>query len=286
MAEVSRRRVLAASAPVLGVVALVAMLATAGSHSSGQCCCVICAGQNLPSNEIVAAAELTTLLASPAAASQPPGATLVPSVVQSAVGAPELSASLPEVIARGAAVSAIGAPGAQQQATAITTKRLIEQRRIEARSRARELARERTSVVRATTSPRITRSAGRVRVLFRLAVPAIGQWTSPFGPRGGRMHYGQDIAARYGSPVKSARSGVVIGNGWYGGYGKYLDVRHEGGIVTRYAHLSAANVRVGQGVNRGQLIGKVGTSGWTTGPHLHFEVRVNGRPVDPRPWLR
>jgi len=285
MAEVSSRRVLAAAAPVLGGVAVVALLATAGSHSSGQCCCVICAGQNLPSNEVVAAAELTSPLASPAAG-QTPGTPLVPSVVQSAVGAPELSASLPEVIARGAAVSAIGAPGAQSQATAITTKRLIEQRRIEARSRARELAREKTSVVRATTSPRITRSAGRVRVLFRLAVPAIGQWTSPFGPRGGRMHYGQDIAARYGSPVKAARSGVVIANGWYGGYGKYLDVRHEGGIVTRYAHLSAANVRVGQGVNRGQQIGKIGTSGWATGPHLHFEVRVNGRPVDPRPWLR
>ncbi|MBM3722791.1 MAG: M23 family metallopeptidase [Actinobacteria bacterium] len=285
MAEVSSRRVLAAAAPVLGGVAVVALLATAGSHSSGQCCCVICAGQNLPSNEVVAAAELTSPLASPAAG-QTPGTPLVPSVVQSAVGAPELSASLPEVIARGAAVSAIGAPGAQSQATAITTKRLIEQRRIEARSRARELAREKTSVVRATTSPRITRSAGRVRVLFRLAVPAIGQWTSPFGPRGGRMHYGQDIAARYGSPVKAARSGVVIANGWYGGYGKYLDVRHEGGIVTRYAHLSAATVRVGQGVNRGQQIGKIGTSGWATGPHLHFEVRVNGRPVDPRPWLR
>ena len=285
MAEVSSRRVLAAAAPVLGGVAVVALLATAGSHSSGQCCCVICAGQNLPSNEVVAAAELTSPLASPAAG-QTPGTPLVPSVVQSAVGAPELSASLPEVIARGAAVSAIGAPGAQSQATAITTKRLIEQRRIEARSRARELAREKTSVVRATTSPRITRSAGRVRVLFRLAVPAIGQWTSPFGPRGGRMHYGQDIAARYGSPVKAARSGVVIANGWYGGYGKYLDVRHEGGIVTRYAHLSAANVRVGQGVNRGQQIGKICTSGWATGPHLHFEVRVNGRPVDPRPWLR
>jgi len=285
MAEVSSRRVLAAAAPVLGGVAVVALLATPGSHSSGQCCCVICAGQNLPSNEVVAAAELTSPLASPAAG-QTPGTPLVPSVVQSAVGAPELSASLPEVIARGAAVSAIGAPGAQSQATAITTKRLIEQRRIEARSRARELAREKTSVVRATTSPRITRSAGRVRVLFRLAVPAIGQWTSPFGPRGGRMHYGQDIAARYGSPVKAARSGVVIANGWYGGYGKYLDVRHEGGIVTRYAHLSAATVRVGQGVNRGQQIGKIGTSGWATGPHLHFEVRVNGRPVDPRPWLR
>jgi len=285
MAEVSSRRVLAAAAPVLGGVAVVALLATAGSHSSGQCCCVICAGQNLPSNEVVAAAELTSPLASPAAG-QTPGTPLVPSVVQSAVGAPELSASLPEVIARGAAVSAIGAPGAQSQATAITTKRLIEQRRIEARSRARVLAREKTSVVRATTSPRITRSAGRVRVLFRLAVPAIGQWTSPFGPRGGRMHYGQDIAARYGSPVKAARSGVVIANGWYGGYGKYLDVRHEGGIVTRYAHLSAANVRVGQGVNRGQQIGKIGTSGWATGPNLHFEVRVNGRPVDPRPWLR
>lgn len=265
MTEVSSRRIFAAAAPILGGVAVVALLATVGTHDSNQCCCALCAGNGVPSADTALTSQV---------------------ISQAAVSAPVLSASLPEVIARGSAVSAIGAPGAQQQATAITTKRLIEQRRIEARSRARELVRQKTSVIRATTAPRVTRSAGRIRVLFRLGVPAIGQWTSPYGPRGGRMHYGQDIAARYGSPVKAARSGVVIANGWYGGYGRYIDLKHESGVVTRYAHLSAAPVKVGQGVDRGQQIGRIGTSGWATGPHLHFEVRINGRPVDPRPWLR
>jgi len=259
------RKLMVAAAPVLGGVAIVALLANVGTHDSKQCCCTLCAGNGVPPVDPNATSQL---------------------ISQAAVSAPILSASMPEVIARGSAVSAIGAPGAQQQATALTTKRLIEQRRIDARSRARELVRQKASVIRTTTAPRVTRSAGRIRVLFRLAVPAIGQWTSPYGPRGGRMHYGQDIAARYGTPVKAARSGVVVANGWYGGYGRYIDLKHENGVVTRYAHLSAAPVRVGQGINRGQQIGKIGTSGWATGPHLHFEVRVNGRPVDPRPWLR
>lgn len=265
MTEVSSRRILAAAAPVLGAVAVVALLANVGTHDSSQCCCALCAGNNLPPEATAATSQM---------------------ISQAAVGAPVLSSSMPEVIARGSAISAIGAPGAQRQATALTTKKLIEQRRIEARSRARELVRQKTSVIRATTAPRVTRSAGRIRVLFRLGVPAVGQWTSPYGPRGGRMHSGQDIAARYGTPVKASRSGVVIANGWYGGYGQYIDLKHENGIVTRYAHLSAAQVKLGQGVNRGQQIGKIGTSGWATGPHLHFEVRINGRPVDPRPWLR
>ena len=265
MKDLSGRRLLTVAAPVLGGVAVVALLAGVGTHDSNQCCCVACAGKTPPRvNAVVATQEIS----------------------QSTVSAPVLSSSLPQVIARGAAISAIGAPGAQQEVKTLTTKRLIEQRRVEARSRARELARQKTSVVRATTAPRITRSAGRVRVLFRLGVPAVGQWTSPYGPRGGRMHTGQDIAARYGTPVKAARSGVVLANGWYGGYGRYIDLKHENGIVTRYAHLSAAQVKVGQGVSRGQQIGKIGTSGWATGPHLHFEVRINGRPVDPRPWLR
>lgn len=270
MSEVSRQRLLAGAAPIVGGVAVVALLASIGSHDSNTCCCAVCGGNPTSTGGVVAVQELAPSTG----------------IVQSAVSAPTISSSMPEVIARGAALSMVGAPGAQQQATALTTKRLIEQRRIEARSRARELARAKTSVVRATTSPRVTRSSGRIRVLFRLATPAVGQWTSPFGPRGGRMHYGQDIAARYGSPIKAARSGVVVANGWYGGYGRYIDIKHENGVVTRYAHLSGSSVRNGQGVSRGQQIGKMGTSGWATGSHLHFEVRVNGRPVDPRPWLR
>lgn len=115
----------------------------------------------------------------------------------------------------------------------------------------------------------------------RLAKPAPGGIVSAFGPRWGRMHEGVDLGAAYGSPVVAADSGKVIRAGWYGNYGKCVDISHGNGIVTRYAHLSKIKVKVGQQVKRNQVIGNVGTTGRTTGPHLHFEVRVNGRPVNP-----
>jgi murein DD-endopeptidase MepM/ murein hydrolase activator NlpD len=105
-----------------------------------------------------------------------------------------------------------------------------------------------------------------------------------------RYHTGLDISAPSGTPIRSADGGEVISAGWRSGYGKVIIVSHgqkKGrNISTLYAHLSSIGVGVGQNVGKGQVIGRVGSTGWSTGPHLHFEVRVNGAAVDPLGWLR
>lgn len=117
--------------------------------------------------------------------------------------------------------------------------------------------------------------------------PARGVFTSGFGVRRHpifrirRMHTGQDIAAPYGTSVQAAAEGQVIYTGWFGGYGKIVVIDHGQGISTLYAHLSSILARDGVRVRRGQVIGRVGSTGYSTGPHVHFEIRVNGRPIDP-----
>ncbi|HET6947938.1 MAG TPA: M23 family metallopeptidase [bacterium] len=115
--------------------------------------------------------------------------------------------------------------------------------------------------------------------------PARGRLTSRFGWRRWRHHDGIDIAAPYGSPVTAARDGVVVFAGWYHAYGKALIVDHGSGLQTLYGHNSRLLVRSGERVTKGQLIAKVGSTGRSTGPHLHFEVRINGRPVNPIKYL-
>lgn len=121
--------------------------------------------------------------------------------------------------------------------------------------------------------------------------PVSGTITSPYGyranPFGGApdFHPGLDIAAPMGTTVTAAASGTVILAQWYGGYGNFVMIDHGNSISTGYGHLSAIYVSVGQQVQRGQAIGAVGSTGHSTGPHVHFEIRVNGKPVDPTPRL-
>jgi murein DD-endopeptidase MepM/ murein hydrolase activator NlpD len=121
--------------------------------------------------------------------------------------------------------------------------------------------------------------------------PVTGTITSPFGwrsnPFGGspEFHQGLDIAAPTGTTVTAAAGGTVIMAQWYGGYGNYILIDHGGGYSTGYGHLSQIYVSNGQSVSRGQAIGAVGSTGQSTGPHLHFEVRIDGKPVDPAPRL-
>lgn len=115
--------------------------------------------------------------------------------------------------------------------------------------------------------------------------PARGPVTSGYGMRWGRRHEGIDIGARSGAAVVAARAGQVSFVGRMGGYGNLVLVNHGGGIVTAYAHLSSFSVSSGQQVSGGQRIGSVGCTGSCTGPHLHFEVRVNGAPRNPRSFL-
>jgi len=104
-----------------------------------------------------------------------------------------------------------------------------------------------------------------------------------FGTR--EFHNGMDIATRWGSPVLAARSGIVRFVGWMAGYGKLIVVDHGNGLETAYSHLSAMEVQPGAPVTQGQTIGRVGNTGWSTGPHLFFEVRRNGIPLDPARYL-
>jgi murein DD-endopeptidase MepM/ murein hydrolase activator NlpD len=116
--------------------------------------------------------------------------------------------------------------------------------------------------------------------------PAAGPMSSTFGPRWGTFHYGVDIAAGYGSPVYAAHAGVVVKAGWYGGYGNAVIIDHGNGITTRYGHTSRVLVQVGQKVRAGDEIALVGNTGDSTGPHLHFEVRIDDVAINPVPFMR
>jgi murein DD-endopeptidase MepM/ murein hydrolase activator NlpD len=115
--------------------------------------------------------------------------------------------------------------------------------------------------------------------------PVSGPVTSPFGYRWGRLHAGIDIGVSYGTPIHAAAAGRVVIAGWVGGYGNYTCIDHGGGLATCYGHQSSFAVGVGASVGQGQVIGYVGSTGHSFGPHLHFEVRINGSPVDPLGYL-
>lgn len=115
--------------------------------------------------------------------------------------------------------------------------------------------------------------------------PLNGSITSYYGPRWGRMHTGIDIDGVSGQPIVASKSGRVIVASYYGGYGNAVVIDHGGGVTTLYAHMSSFGVSSGANVSQGQIIGYVGCTGSCTGDHLHFEVRVNGNPVNPLDYL-
>lgn len=152
-----------------------------------------------------------------------------------------------------------------------------------------ELSRE---IVQEPVPKIVARGTKRIVVASRgggsgeLGWPIFGQITSGYGYRAREFHGGIDIAAPYGSPVRAAGGGTVIYTGRDGGYGRMVLIDHGDGLVTRYAHLSRIDVEPGQNVSRGEVIGAVGESGRATGPHLHFEVMVNGSTRNPLNYLR
>jgi murein DD-endopeptidase MepM/ murein hydrolase activator NlpD len=115
--------------------------------------------------------------------------------------------------------------------------------------------------------------------------PVSGPVISPFGMRWGRLHAGIDIAVSSGTPIHAAAAGAVVIAGWVGGYGNYTCIDHGGGLATCYAHQQSFAVGVGSQVSQGQVIGYSDCTGHCFGPHLHFEVRINGTPVDPLGYL-
>lgn len=168
---------------------------------------------------------------------------------------------------------------------------LAEQRQLQAQSdaitaqlRARAEAQRAAAAAAGGTVSLAPAAGGFVR-------PVSGPITSPFGyrvhPIYGTtiLHAGVDIGADSGTPIKAAQSGVVVSAGWMDGYGNATILDHGGGVTTLYAHQSAFLVSAGERVTQGQSIGRVGCTGSCTGPHLHFEVRINGTPVDPMPYI-
>lgn len=124
-----------------------------------------------------------------------------------------------------------------------------------------------------------------------MGYPSSGVLTSAFGYRVhpilgySRFHSGVDFGAEYGSPIWAAKAGVVIFAGWYGGYGQTVIIDHGGSVSTLYGHTSEIYVAEGQTIQQGQVIASVGSTGLSTGPHLHFEVRLSGEPTDPMAYL-
>ncbi|MCW2607612.1 MAG: mepA, partial [Frankiales bacterium] len=148
---------------------------------------------------------------------------------------------------------------------------------LDAQARARAAAAKKVAVAAAEKRARLRSSYVR---------PAGGPVTSGFGQRWGRLHAGIDFGAAYGSPIRAVTSGEVVDSGFdAGGYGNFVHVQHADGTVTTYNHMSRV-LRRGGTVDAGDVLGLVGSTGHSTGPHLHFEVRIGGSPIDPAPWLR
>jgi murein DD-endopeptidase MepM/ murein hydrolase activator NlpD len=127
---------------------------------------------------------------------------------------------------------------------------------------------------------------------FAMPVKDRFRWTSGFGYRrdpkgaGNRMHNGTDMAGSYGTAIYATADGVVTHAGWDSGFGRQVTIRHDFGVSTLYAHLSQVRVEVGQRVSRGERIGDMGNSGRSTGTHLHYEVHLNGTPVNPMTFIK
>jgi murein DD-endopeptidase MepM/ murein hydrolase activator NlpD len=156
-----------------------------------------------------------------------------------------------------------------------------EQARVQARIRAAQLTAASSGGGGGASVPegKIKRGSGN------LIWPVNGPIVSPFGMRWGRLHAGVDIAVPSGTPVHAAAAGRVIIAGWVGGYGNYVCIAHSGSLSTCYGHNSSLGVSQGQTVSQGQVISSSGCTGHCFGPHVHFETRINGSPVDPMGYL-
>jgi len=99
------------------------------------------------------------------------------------------------------------------------------------------------------------------------------------------MHTGLDFRAEVGDPIQATANGTVMAAGWSGGYGKLVEIDHGNGLATRYGHMSEIDVKVGQQIKIAQILGKVGNTGRSTGPHLHYETRIDGEAMDPQRFL-
>lgn len=172
-----------------------------------------------------------------------------------------------------AAPAKSAAPSLEEQARQLVAKR-----------KAAEAAEKAAAKAKAAAAA-ANAEAARLANLHRWVRPNYGPLSSPFGGRWGRIHEGIDLAGGYGSPILAATAGTVLYAGPESGYGEVLKIADWDGTQTWYGHMSKFVVKAGDHVKPGQEIALVGAAGDATGPHLHFEVRVNGTPIDPIPFL-
>lgn len=171
---------------------------------------------------------------------------------------------------------------------AILQAKLLAAQRAEAERRRRQMLSKGSAINTNISAPVINNDGA----YLQWPVPSSHRMTSFYGWRsdpfghGAGFHTGLDIAAPMGTQIVSAESGVVVHVGWRGGYGNLVKIQHDNGAMTYYGHLSGYNCSVGQRVKRGQLIAYMGSTGYSTGSHLHFEVRFNGQHTDPLNYLR
>lgn len=170
-------------------------------------------------------------------------------------------------------------------------RRLAELERRRKAEEARRIREAEEARRRAEEADRRERAGQNPGEFFLVNWPAVGPVVSGFGPRihpifgTRRNHNGIDIDGDTGDPVRAVLIGEVVIAGWRNGFGNTVVLNHFDGYTTLYAHLSKISVSVGQEVDHGERIGSVGSTGWSTGPHLHFEIRINGRAVDPMPYM-
>ncbi len=228
------------------------------------------------------------------------GATLLVTATGASLGAHHSGASLgaDSGAPAAAAASSLGAPGRAAAGPAGSSSRapgtgarvadrrraVIEAALARARAEARQAAERRASRAR----HRLALARVRARAAAHRWVPALerGRLSSGFGMRWGRLHAGIDLAARTGTPLRAMSSGRVVVAGPRGGYGTKVEIRYWDGTVSDYGHLSRVDVAAGDLVTPGQRVGAVGSTGFSTGPHLHLEVHPRGESaVNPVPWL-
>lgn len=176
-----------------------------------------------------------------------------------------------------------GQGGPLQQPKPEELLRLVEDLQTSVKEREQSLVEAREALVarqaRQAATPSIWPSSGDVTSRF-------GWRSSPWGGSGGDWHPGIDIADSYGAPIYATAEGEVVFSGWYGGYGQFILIDHGNGIATAYGHNSRNLVQVGDQVKKGQTIAQMGSTGNSTGPHVHYEVRVNGTQVNPAKFLQ
>ncbi len=172
----------------------------------------------------------------------------------------------------------VNAEKAHEQAVAEQDEKQSELDKLNERKKAEEAEKQ------AAEAP-ATGGAAALAAAPGVVKPAEGTFTSGYGARWGTTHYGVDIANSIGTPIYSVMPGTVISSGPASGFGLWVRVQHDNGLISVYGHINESLVSVGQRVEAGQQIATIGNRGQSTGPHLHFEIHENGVKIDPLPWL-